>query len=407
MPPSAHAAHSNAGVGIFASLSVCGGRPPPSRAIPATARHGLESRLPPFVAPGAILARPVIPRRILARASRAVSAAPDFVLRAIHARGRRTEFSWSRRSARTSFIFDQLAEFFKFQPRASCSHLRDQSAPVPVEKAAAQKIIVEPAPRRGQPDRASPAPFAPRVHLLCRECRVAFHFAFVFRERIHRVMQQIAAQSSRLAFESQCLVNDPGKSRRVPPVQPTLKIRIPAGKTNPLPQVPGAPRDFVDWRFRLAFLPVQQGSLQPAAQFFIRIHRENPLVTSGFRREILLFGIAGPCPCQKTRTVLVRDRFRPIRASRVDYNDLVDNSIERCQQTGEIALFIQRNYAGGDALGRVHGAQGLSPVSYTVKCGSSLRQEIHANHGRAYAKLAAILQHRRAYSFSVKERPVR
>src|SRR6267142_4809915 len=101
-------------------------------------------------------------------------------------------------------------------------------------------------------------------------------------------MQQIAMQTSRLAVELQGLVDDSVKVRRVATVKPSLEIRIPSRVIYPAAQVPGASRHFVDGMLRRAPFPVEQRRMQSAAQFFVGVQRQEPVVAGGCRGDLFL-----------------------------------------------------------------------------------------------------------------------
>src|ERR1700716_3159429 len=203
---------------------------------------------------------------------------PDFARRAIPPPDPRRAASLRPNSARAALRLDEFPELLEFQPRPARGHPRDEPPAIAIEKPEVQYIILKPAPGRRQPHSRPPTPLTLGVQLLRYDRRVAFDLALVLRECADGVVQQISTQPACLSFEAQRRMDHSGKARSVPTVEPSLKIRIPSRMMNPRTEVPGEACHFVNWKFRLAPLPLQQRAAQFAAQFFIGIQQENPVV---------------------------------------------------------------------------------------------------------------------------------
>src|SRR5437660_4243889 len=181
---------------------------------------------------------------------------PGFARRAIPAPDPRKAPSWRPRFARATLGLDELSELLEFQPRPARGHPRDEPSAIAVEKAKMQQVILKPAPGRRQPHGRSPVPLTLGEQLLCHDRCVALDFLFVLRKRADRVLQQVSTQTACLSLETQGRMDHSGKAGFVSQVDSALKIRIPSRVTDPRTEVPGEARHFVNWKFRLAVLPL-------------------------------------------------------------------------------------------------------------------------------------------------------
>src|SRR5260370_41326257 len=92
--------------------------------------------------------------RALFRVALSAATMPGFARRAIPSPDRRAALSQFRPVA-ASRSLHQLSQLGVLEAYGARGHLRDQRAAVPIHEAAAQDQILEPAPRRGAPHRAS------------------------------------------------------------------------------------------------------------------------------------------------------------------------------------------------------------------------------------------------------------
>ncbi len=120
-------------------------------------------------------------------------------------------------------------------------------------------------------------------------------------------MQQVSAQTAGLSFEPQRRMDHSGKARFVSPVEPPLKIRIPARMMDPRAKVPGKACHFVNSEFRRALLPLQQGIAQFAAQLFIGVKQEYPIVPGAGGRIVLLIRVVGEGPFKEGNDARLRN----------------------------------------------------------------------------------------------------
>src|SRR5882762_3714684 len=165
-------------------------------------------------------------------------------------------------------------------------------------------------------------------------------------------MQQIPIQTSRVAFELQGLVDDSVKVRCVAAVKPSLEVRIPSRVSNPTAQVPRASCHFVDGVLRRAPLPVEQRRMQCAAQFFVGVQRQDPVMAGRRRRDIFLFCKICPGMRKDFRAVISRDLHRAVLASAIHNHNFVSNSFYRIQDTRQVVFLVARNQAGGKEVHR-------------------------------------------------------
>ena len=131
---------------------------------------------------------------------------------------------------------------------------------------------------RGDDERAAPTSAAFGVHALGGERGIFFDVGFVLVEGADGVVEEVAGEAAGLACELQRLVDDAGKFGGVAAIEAALKIGIPAGVLDPCAEIPGAARDFVDVVVRLALFPFEQREVEIAAEFFVGVHREDPVV---------------------------------------------------------------------------------------------------------------------------------
>ena len=74
---------------------------------------------------------------------------------------------------------------------------------------------------------------------------------------------------------------------------------------------------------RFAFLPVEEGGVQQAAEFLVGVHGENPFIGCLLRRKILLLRIVRPGTGENRRTVFLGDLGCAVGASGVHNHDFV------------------------------------------------------------------------------------
>jgi len=245
---------------------------------------------------------------------------------------------------------DQLTQLRIFEAHGARCHLCDECSAVTVEKTKAEDKTAEPTPWSGDEDGAAPTAAAFGVHALGGKSGIFFDVDFVFVEGADGVMEEVAGEAPGIAGELQGLVDDPSESCGGAAVEAALKIGIPARVLDPRAEIPGAARDFVDFAIGLAFFPLEEREVEIAAELFVGVHRENPLVGGGFGGEVFLFAIVGPVVDDEGCAVLDSVLFGAIRAAGIDDDDFVGDAAERGQCAGEICFFVESDEAGGDAV---------------------------------------------------------
>src|SRR5260370_36983319 len=105
-----------------------------------------------------------------------------------------------------------------------------------------------------------------------------------------------------------------GEARFVSTIESSLKIRIPSRVMDPRTKVPGEARHLVNWKFRLALLPLKQGFAQFTAQLFIGIQQKNPVVLRTRGRAVFMIGVVGKRPLKEEDALGTCDFHRAVRA---------------------------------------------------------------------------------------------
>jgi hypothetical protein len=231
--------------------------------------------------------------------------------------------------------------------------LRDECSTVTVEKTALEDEAAEPHPWRGDEEGAAPTTAAFGIHALRGERGIFFDVGFVFSEGADGVVEKIAGELAGRAGELQRFVDDAGEFRGIAAVQAALEIGIPAGVLDPGAEILGAARDFVDFVIGLAFFPLEEREVEIAAEFFVGVHRENPVVGGGFGGEVFLLAVVGPVVNDEICAVFAGDFFGAIGAAGVDDDDFVGDAGEGGEGAGEIGFFVEGDEAGRDAIHRV------------------------------------------------------
>src|ERR1700756_795185 len=124
--------------------------------------------------------------------------------------------------------------------------------------------------------------------------------------------------------------------------------------SDPAAQVIRPAIDPIGGAFRLALLPGRGGFTQFAAQPFIGVQREHPIVRGLRGREVLLVAEVGKWARNHASPELSRDVAGPVCAPGIDHYDFVDDAPERLQGFGQIGLFVIGNENRAD--GRHAGA---------------------------------------------------
>src|SRR3954469_7157925 len=99
---------------------------------------------------------------------------------------------------------------------------------------------------------------------------------------------------------------------------------------DPFTEIPSLTSRFVNAVFRNVFFPGEQGGLQGAAQFFVSVHRENPVVGGALGRVILLVRVGCPGALNKDGAACVSDFSGAIGTAGIHDYYLFNDSMERC-----------------------------------------------------------------------------
>ena len=172
-------------------------------------------------------------------------------------------------------------------------------------------------------------------------------------ERADGVVEQITGKASGLAVEAQRFVNDARELGGIATVEAPLEVGIPAGMVDPGAEIESAASHFVDREWRGVLFPVPEGSVKRAAEFFVGIDGEDPVVGGLLGSEIFLVGVVGPGAGKEFGVVLAGDFFGAVDAAGVDDDNLVGDANERAQGAREIFFFVERDDAGGNANHRI------------------------------------------------------
>src|SRR5262245_1599385 len=137
---------------------------------------------------------------------------------------------------------------------------------------------------------------------------------------------------------------------RVFSIKPHLVIGIPAGMSDPSPEVPGAPRDAktVGQSRRGAALDVFNRFAQFRRDSLIGVDPENP-IPGGLRiREFVLVLVAPKWTVEDLVRVPARDFDRAVGRVGIDNDDLV-RPRNRFADRGDVSFFIMDDDSGGDS----------------------------------------------------------
>jgi hypothetical protein len=299
---------------------------------------------------------------------------------------------------------NQLTQLRIFEPDSARGHLCDECSTVTVEKTEAEDKTAEPAPGSGNEERAAPTATAFGVHTLGGERGVFFDVGFMLVEGTDGVVEDVAGEAAWCTGELQGFVDDAGEFCGGAAVEAPLKIGIPAGVLDPGTEIPGATRDFVDFAVGLTLFPFEEREVEIAAELFVGVHRENPLVGGGIGGEVFLLAVVGPVVDDEGCAVLECDFFGAVTAAGIDDDDFVGDAAERGEGAGEIGFFVESDDAGGDAVHwRERGCGEVESVSHneTLVMRAELRLlepkslgfESEAERGFADAEFGALAEH--------------
>src|SRR5438046_5656738 len=140
----------------------------------------------------------------------------------------------------------QLAKLRKLQEHVVGIERRDDESGDPVSKSTTREVVAQKRERRVQRQPRQSRARALLVHLAGGKCRVSIDGLQVVGDVAVWEMLQLAGQTADAPTNDDPLVDVPtGPRSRASVVEAKLVVRIPVGRANPSPQVPGRARDAV------------------------------------------------------------------------------------------------------------------------------------------------------------------